>query len=308
MSSEHDDWDDEERETLETLKGQIAAISRRHAGDPPLDLLMAARAGVLPDGIQKEMEAHLGRSAWSRALVDGVEQSSSELALDAVTERRLWTRISRPVPAEPAPVATASTAWWNYAAAAVAASLVIAVMGSRGGGAPTVDRPRDPVSIATAPVAEPAPLALAFTKPDVILSPAALTWRGGSATNPFLTDLQPAIEAYRNGAYADADARFTTLAVRYPSAIEVLYFHGIVRMLGDDFAGATRLLSAAVALNEPTFADDAAWYLAVAEQRSGHDADALRRMAGLCAGGGARASDACGAEKLLRARELSPRP
>lgn len=307
MSSHQDDWDDEELDTLAALEGQVDAIRRRHAADPPLDLLLAARARLLPRKVQRTVEGHLDQSPWSRALADGLEASGRELALDSVTERRLWARISRPAPEQPANVAVWQPAWWKYGAVAVAASVVIAVMVTREAAAPP-----DPEPVATAPtaapVSAPAPLALAFTKPDVVLSPAALTWRSGSATNAFLTDLQPAIDAYRNGAYADADVRFTALADRYPLAGEVLYFHGIVRMLRDDFSGATALLGEAVALKEPTFAEDAAWYLAVAEQRAGRDADARHRLAGLCAGGGARASDACGAEKLLRTRQSSARP
>jgi hypothetical protein len=72
-------------------------------------------------------------------------------------------------------------------------------------------------------------------------------------------------------------------------------------MLRGNFAGAIAPLGAAVALNEPTFADDSAWFLAVAEQRSGKEIDALRRLDALCAAGGTRAQEACAAQKLVTA-------
>ena len=72
-------------------------------------------------------------------------------------------------------------------------------------------------------------------------------------------------------------------------------------MLRGNFDGAIAPLGAAVALNEPTFADDAAWFLAIAEQRSGRDNDAVRRLGELCAAGGSRAQEACAAQKLVAA-------
>jgi hypothetical protein len=68
-------------------------------------------------------------------------------------------------------------------------------------------------------------------------------------------------------------------------------------MLRDDFAGAVQPLTAAAALNVPTFADDVAWLLAVAEQRSG--GDATRTFEALCAAAGTHAKDACAARQLI---------
>jgi TolA-binding protein len=142
----------------------------------------------------------------------------------------------------------------------------------------------------------------------VKLSPAALTWRGDSAENPFLRDLKPGLDAYRAEAYADAESHFANLAARYPRAIEAQFFLGAVRMMRNDFAGAVVPLTAAVALKEPTFQDDAMWYLAVAEQRSGRAAEARQRLAALCNGSGTRAADACQAQERLGPAPALPRP
>ena len=263
----HDDWDADEKEALSGLEDQLAVMRRRQAADPPIDLIAAARSETLP-----------------------------EQPLDSVTEQRVWARIGRelPLPQQPAR-SRVPDARWLAGALAAAATITIAVVMNRNGDTA-------PASVTPAPGTSrpaPAPPVIEFTKPDVKLSPAALTWRGTGAEGPFMRDLKPAIDAYRTGAYADAESSFVSLADRYPRAVEVQFFLGVARMLRGDFAGAVAPLTAAVALNEPTFVDDAAWFLAVAEQRTGRTNDALRRLGELCAAGGTRAQEACAAQKLL---------
>jgi TolA-binding protein len=259
-----DDWDAEEKDALAGLEDQLAIMRRRQAADPPVDLVAAARAEAIP-----------------------------EQSLDQITGQRVWARIARDLP-QPQ---RARSPRWIAAALAAAATITLAVVVNRNSN--TV-----PPTVTPAPGATrtaPAPPALEFTKPDVKLSPAALTWRGNRTASPFMLDLKPAIDAYNNSAYADAEPLFASLTERYPRSVEAAYFLGVVRMLRGNFDGAIAPLGAAVALNEPTFADDSAWFLAVAEQRSGKEIDALRRLDALCAAGGTRAQEACAAQKLVTA-------
>jgi TolA-binding protein len=330
MSIRPDDLDEDEREALSGLEDQLETIRRRHEGDPPIEVLRAARAGALPDEAQAKVAGHLAQSAWSRALVEGLEDGGDAPALDRVGEERLLARIraavrsdgttadrrslggGRSVPASPPQGAGRRWAPWAYGGAALAASVLIAVAVSRtpepASPSPTQSSPASSSAVPAAPESPAPPVLLAFSKPDIKLSPAALTWRGAPAENPFLLNLKPAVDAYRDGDYAQADARFTELSLQYPRAVEVAFFLGVTRMLRDDFAGAVAPLADAVALGEPTFADDAAWYLAVAEQRSGRTADARRRLGDLCRGGGSRASDACAAEQQVAAPRPITRP
>ena len=258
-----DDWDAEEGAALAGLEHQLEIVRRRQAEETPIDLLSAAR-----------------------------EQAASQQPLDSVTEQRIWRRIQQSALSSQS--ASAKSAWtrWAAAAAAIAATVTLAVIMNR------ETPPPAPPTAAPVQTAAPRPRAVVtFTKPEVKLSPTVLTWRGKEGENAYVRDLRPAIDAYRAGNYADAEKYFATLAQRYPRAIEGHFYLGVVRMLQDDFAGAIEPLTAAAALNVATFADDAAWFLAVAEQRSG--GDAARTFEAMCAAAGTHAKEACDARQLI---------
>ena len=314
MSTASRDWTQDERQALSGLHGQLEIIRQRHEHDPPMDLLRAARADVLPPDEQARVGAHLEASAWSRTLVDGLAEgwADSEAAggLDSVSNQRLLGRIRRQLQAASG---GSRSRWWNPAALgglAVAASLLIAVMVTRERPTPAaVAEPQSP-TIAAPMAAVQAPrgplLQIAFAKPEVRLGAGALTWRGAPSENPFLLDLKPAFDAYREGDYARADARFGRLSATYPESIEVLFYQGVTRMLRDDFAGAVAPLTSAARLGNRAFADDVSWYLAVAEQRSGRVAASESRLSTLCTGGSSRATDACAAAAQIAALTAPP--
>jgi hypothetical protein len=193
---------------------------------------------------------------------------------------------------------------------ALAATLLIAVLVPRFRTG-TLIAPAGPVpSSATAGANGMAPRALppvqiAYDKPAVKLSPSALTWRGEGSANPFLRDLAPAFDAYRAGDFARAVAEFNRVSTIYPEAIEVLFYQGVSRMLAGDHEGAIAPLEAASRLGNAAFADDVAWYLAVAQQRSGK-ADARAKFAALCRGRGNHATAACAAVAQLGPPDGSP--
>lgn len=303
------DWDADERDALDGLDHELAEIRRRHQDDPSLDVLRAAEADALPPELQARVARHLQDSAWSRAVVDGLRDAGADDRLDAASENRLFERIMREAQT------TSPRRRWTPSIAigglALAATLLIAVVIFRPGTPAAPDTApasaAAPPAVAAPPAATPNPLRLAYAKPDVKLSPSALAWRGAAADNPFLKELAPAFDAYRAGDYARAVAEFDRLSAVYPDSIEVLFYQGVSRMLAGDDAGAIRPLEAAARLGNQTFAGDVAWYLAIAQQRSGSP-NARASLQNLCRGQGAYASSACAAVAQLDAPSPAPRP
>lgn len=303
MSKPRDDWDADERDALDGLEGELAEIRRKHQDDPSMAMLRAADADALPPELQAQVEQHLAESAWSRAVIDGLRDTGVEDHLDARSEDRLFTRITRE--ARAASLASSRRLWPSIAMGglALAATLLMAVMVSRSG-RDTVVVPEDAPPAATATPA--APIKIGYRKPDVKLSPSALAWRGEASANPFVRDLAPAFEGYRADDYPRAVAEFDRLSAVYPDSIEVLFYQGVSRMLAGDDAGAIAPLEAAARLGNPTFADDVSWYLAVAAQRSGSP-DSRPRFEQLCRGKGAYAAAACAAVEQLGSPAVVPK-
>jgi hypothetical protein len=309
MTTPRDGWDPDEREALEGLEDALSEIRRKHQDDPSLAMLRAADADALPPELQARVARHLQESAWSQALVEGLRETAADDRLDAESEDRLFDRITHE--ARVSSPASARRRWLPVmlvGGLAVAATLLIAVVMSRPRpeavavpSAATASRAEKPPGIERTP-----PVQIAYNKPEVKLSPSALTWRGDRSTNPFLKDLAPAFEAYRAGDYARAGAVFDRLATVYPRAVEVLFYQGVTRMLAGDDAGAIAPLEAAALLRDATFADDVSWFLAVARQRSGRPG-ARAGFADLCRGKGPYASAACSAVAQLDASPSVPR-
>jgi TolA-binding protein len=294
MKTPADGWDRDEREALAPMEAELTAVRARHAGDPPLDLLRAARADALPPDLQARVSAHLEESEWSRALVDGAVDV--EHALDARDVDRLLARITRSTDTR-RPWFSRPHVWAPLAAAAAIAIIVIALPRSR------TTPPAAPAVAPAAPEAtvarnEPPRVELPFDKPDVKLSVAALTWRGPTGST-LVDDLAPALDAYRQADYARAAQALERVEQRYPASIEAPFYRGISLLFLNDPAGAIAELQKAERVNDTTFAPDVAWYLAVAEQRSGNAAAARTRLEPLCRKTGPRSGAACDAIKKL---------
>jgi len=287
MNSDRNDWDRDEREALDGVADQLEIIRERHRNDPALDLLRVAKADVLPEVLQERVTQHLSESAWSRAVVEGLEQDDA--ALDSASQAKLLGRVQREIARERRSSATRSWLRPVLIASAVAASAAIAWLFVRPATTPDI-----PISTQVVPQAEQAPaFQLAFAKPDVRLSMAALTWRGGGSDNQLLADLKPAFDAYRQGDYAAAEPALTALAARYPNTIEILFYQGVSRLYLDDARGAVAALSAAEAVADGTFIGDVRYYRAVAEQHAGDTGEARTRLDVLCREKGPESARAC---------------
>jgi TolA-binding protein len=278
------DWDREERVALEPLEEELRALRNRHASDPPLDRLRAASADALPADLQASTAEHLAESRWSRTLVEGAAAGSGDLGVD--DEVRLFKRIQRDRRSGHAPRGFRPVVWSSLLAASAAAVLAVVIV-ERSRPAPVGSVSVAPIATATA--APPQPTATRFQlpldKPDVKLSPRALTYRGVADGRDFASQLKPALDAYREGDYGRADREFTALATRYPQAVEVFFYQGVARLFLNDFAGADVSLATADRLSDESFATEVAWYCAVVDERLGRLADARARLASLCTQG-----------------------
>jgi hypothetical protein len=306
MKAPADGWDREEREAVEELRDELETLQVRRRDDPEIDLLRAARHDALPPDLQTVAHDRLVNDPWSRALVDGLD--AAEPSLNETDQSRLLARIRRDARREE----TAASPWtWLRPLLASAALVAVAVTGwiafrSPSQTPPAASTPRKETTIAATP--KPPVLQLPLDKPDVTVSLAALTWRGATAENQLLADLKSPLDAFRADDYARAEREFAALEQKYPNAIEVLFYGGVSRLFLNDAQRAATALTRASELADATFAPRTAWYLAIAEQRTGKLAEARARFDDLCRGTNDRAPQACAAVKQIDATSATPRP
>jgi len=337
MKAPDDGWDDEERAAIDELRDQLETLRARHRGDPgdpgdpEIALLRAARQGVLPADVQQAADDRLVNDAWSRALVEGLDDV--EPSLDRHAEDLLLARIQRdaqpdgqrdrqrdaqPYGQRGRQLAMPDRRRWVWLRPALASAAVVALAAAawiafRGPTPPAgEERPVAPAhqpETSSAAVTPPPAWQVPLDKPDVTLSLAALTWRGGGSggsgtggsgqDNQLLADLKEPLDHFRNNDYARADRAFAALESRYPNAVEVFFYGGVSRLFVDDPPRAIAALTRAAALADATFAPRAAWYLAIAEERGGQLSRARARLEELCRGTSDRVAQACAAVKRI---------
>jgi hypothetical protein len=283
--------DAEERDALARLDSELAVLRARHAHDPAVELLLAARAGVLPEGVQERMERYLATSRWSRTLVAGFDDVQAGVEVEEDQASRLLARITR----EARSGGRFAGFWmWPAVATAAGAALAVVLIAPRERSAPPVDS--RPPAVVPAPAPAPAPaFRLPLEKPPLKVGASALTWRGSDDRADLLVDLKPAFDAFRADRYDVAQEIFATLERRYPSSSEVFFYRGVARLFLNDYQGAVESLTRAARLGDPAFVVDAAWYRAVAEERAGSLAAARRDLEAVCRTSTARGAGACAA-------------
>jgi TolA-binding protein len=304
MTPPADGWDREEQEMLRDLEQDFEVLRKRHHADPPIELLRAANAGVLPEQLQHDLSRHLADSAWSRALVAGVESDSAasdDVVLDPEGEARLLAHVLRSA----TELRQRQSSWSRRlqpAFLAAAACLILAaglftwrMVSSR------TEESRQPPPSAVTAARSPAPtFHLKLDAPEIRLSTAVLTWRGAAQGNRLLADLEPGLAAFKNGDYDGANTALSRLVETYPNAFDVRYYQGISRLFVNDITGAIAALTAAERMADASFAPDVAWYLAVAYERDGKTDEARTRLTRLCQAGATHAAGACAALQEIR--------
>jgi hypothetical protein len=286
------------------LRQAITSLRARRASGPDVDVLLAAHAGILPPALQQAVSEYADGSPTSQMLVSGFDDVNVEISDQ--DRDRLWLRVQRTAQrGADRPRYSRAWKWWVPATAAIAASIVVFVwIGRRASGPLISSAPRSERTVATAQPAAPRLALLPLDHPAVRVGTSALAWRGTDARNAFVADLKSPLDAYKRGDFAAAAGQLSVLQGRYPRAPEVFFYQGISRLQLNDTAGAIAALLAAERIADPGFADDVAWYLAVAEQRAGSIDGAVTRLAALCGGAGPRAAAACAA---LHRQQPAPR-
>lgn len=289
----HDDhkWDADERESLEPLRDELEALRRRHASDPSLPLLRAAKASVLPDDLQGAVLAHLDKSAWSKSLLDGAEAIEAPLAGGA--RERVLARVRKEGKGAAQPRSFWSAIWRPALATVAIAALTVVIVAPR---MRQVVAP--PVTVTMPAPAQAPPILLALDKPDVKLPADVLVQRSGSGgSEQYLKDLAPAFDAYRADRFTDAASLFDGLAAKYPKSREVFFYLGVSLLHQKDAARATTALRKARTLDNGERGAQISWYLAVALQRAGQMEAAQGELTNLCKGRSEFAQKACAAVK-----------
>ena len=248
------------------------------------------------------------RDGWDREEQEALAPFQQEL--DAIRARheqfsehdqaRLLRRIQKEAGQSPARGSIFWTKPWLLAAASVVIVAGAAyLLRDRWAPAESVPPPERTVAVATPTPAQQ--FFLSLDKPDLKVSPAALTYRSSAAESPLLKDLKTAFDAFRASDYAAADREFSALAPRYPKAVEVFFYQGIARLYLSDASGAIASLTTAEKIADGAFAWDIDWYRAVADERAGNVAAARDRLTRLCQRPDTRAPKACDAVKALPA-------
>ena len=125
--------------------------------------------------------------------------------------------------------------------------------------------------------------------------------RGGDA---FESELSAALVPYEAGDLAAAGERLEALARRHPDAASPRLYLGVVDLLRGRPGEAARALEEAEPLARTFWGPSVRWYLAVARERSGGDAQAPLRA--LCAAEGEYRARACAALDALARRPPGP--
>ena len=113
--------------------------------------------------------------------------------------------------------------------------------------------------------------------------------------------LNEAIEFVNAEKYAEAARLFAALEAKYPKASEVFFYGGVSRLHQQEHREGLRLLEQARRLDEPDFADEVSFYLALAQQRTGNSAGARAEFEKLCAAKQESSARACDAAQALNA-------
>jgi hypothetical protein len=277
------DFDDEDEAVLETLGLPRAAVGRA-AGCPTVEEIQAAGADALPEAHRAEVGRHLESCAVCALLAaDLREWDEGELGADAGERirRRLGASAPRP-PRWRAP------AWGLAAAAAVVAAVLV----------PTVLRePRvDPSPTPRAGTASPARVLV--LEPLTVRAAPGLQVRGGDGYD---TALAAALAPYAAGDHEQAAGRLSALAARYPDAASARLYLGVVLLLRDRADEAALALEAAQSRAGAFWGPHAAWYLAIARERTGRRDAARAALDELCRGDSEYRARACAAAASLAA-------
>jgi hypothetical protein len=271
---------------------------RRTSACPPPEVLLPSIEGMLPETVAGLVRAHLDRCALCRELVE--TQSTSEVADPTPTEIARIDALIRVA------VAARFSSWVPYAAAA---SLILAA--GVGYVAWTERSTQTRVSSSNVPTPPAPPAAVTIQKPEFVLAlqkpvielpPESLTLRSGSP-DQYAAALERALEPFARNDYPAAARQLEPVVREYPDRPHPVYYLGLSRLFSGAPVEAARDLESAQRLagRGTSLSAEAAWYRAVALERSGRPSLAAGALLELCGSGGDRDVQACdGLRTLLK--------
>jgi hypothetical protein len=274
-------------------------------------------------GTRPGADTHPSEDDWVALTTGSLAPDVRERIVDHVVEcdecaaiHRALTDVRREAaaidPGAPA-LADASSPWWPRYGVLAAAALVLVALGGAlwvGTSRNTTDEPAASIAAATpgtvpavqGPAAGPRasalpPWAASVVALDVRMPPAlTMTLRGEASAEAarrlaLVRALRPALDLYRDGAYAQAAAALTPLARAHADEPEVAFYAGLSHLLADDASSALPLLG--LSASSDLVGEDAQWFTAVAHERLGAHDRAAETLRALCAPGGPRSREAC---------------
>ncbi len=306
MNNRCDDLEPFEREWLAEAANEVESMRKSRSACPPVQLIRAASADALPEDMQSAVAAHISACRTCKILQSDLENIFPQQDLTPRQAERILNRVRRNTRGY-AKFWPSRFFSWN-AVLATAALALCAVLVWQINRQTQRLAPSAPAAAAQlAPHAVQIPDALKLEKPDVKLTLAALTWRGGDASRDrFLKDLAPALDSYRADDFASAASQFTSLSSKYAGSVEVFFYLGISRLFLENHPAAAAALENAARLDDGTFNADVAWYLGIAYYRLGRINEARTRFSALSSGSSAYAERARSALKALNDSAAEP--
>lgn len=258
---------------------------------PAPELLSAARAGTLPAALQEPVAAHLASCALCQVLVDALDDDSAT-GLDGAASDRILARVRPDAAIDRRRRPRQRVTRWAVAAAVamVAGASWLTVLWNRAPD-PTVEPP-------AAGQASGSDASIIFAIGPAPLLPADTFGSASDARSPAeQIDLLEPLAAYLAGNYDEAANRFATVVSRHPRSTAGHFYLGMSELLRGRETSAIPSLETASQLAAPRSeeAHNAAWYLALAFQRTRQPDRATARLTSLCETGGPWAPRACAA-------------
>ncbi|HKW62798.1 MAG TPA: hypothetical protein VJN89_09660 [Candidatus Acidoferrum sp.] len=288
MKERPDDLSPEERELLGERVSSLEALRAHHADCPQIEMLLASRAGVLPEAASQSVARHVEACGFCRILLKELndEEFSSAGAdeMRRVRERVLATVVGREEKQRRTGGGLRGAWLWKAIPATVLAAAVVSFF--------VWMRMRPPARLAPAPApgalqAQNPPTAsvLVWEKlPIKLQAESVLVVRGAPRTNleRYAAAVTSALAFYRDDDYADAAKNLGEVAKQFPRGVEGQLYLGITQLkLGENAISALR---SAQELGPEQFRDDATWYLALAYESQGDAQNAVAELQKLCAG------------------------
>ncbi len=275
MDSRWKDLEPAEKEFVEEFRKSLGALQQRYSDCPRPDVLLAARSGVLPSQSAAVAIRHLEACPMCQSLLRALDQAPFSEP-NEVEEARTRARLLESIRQDSS---RSIFRWfWRPVPIAVVAAF-LAVFTALVWIPFRVQAPSPPVAQQTSPAE-----ILQLEKLPVRISAAALLFRGEGSTEQrqFMEDLGQALEPYRMDDFTAAAVRLKTVADRYSNAVEPRLYLGISLLFLQRSQDAATTLMEARSFAQPPLADDVAWYLSIAQERSGAREAAHATLTDLC--------------------------